>query len=219
MTKASDIDLRRDILDELEFDPQIDATKIGVAADDGVVTLTGHAQSYTERWLAEEIAKRVQGVKAVANDIEVVLPSSDLRDDTDIAHSALNALSWNARVPADRVRVTVADGWVTLQGDVEWQFQKTAAEDAVRYLRGVRGISNQIVVEPHVYAADVKEKIESALRRKAEIDAEQIGVETTNGTVVLSGNVRSWSEHEDAIEAAWAAPGVKKVVDHLSIRA
>jgi osmotically-inducible protein OsmY len=219
MSRAASIDLRRDILDELEFDPQIDASKIGVAAEDGVVTLTGHARSYTEKWLAEDIAKRVQGLKAVANDIEVILPSSDLRDDTDIAHSALNALVWNARVPEDRVKVTVADGWITLQGDVEWQFQKTAAEDAVRYLRGVRGISNQIVVEPHVYAADVKEKIESALRRKAEIDAEKIAVDTSDGTVTLSGAVRSWSEHEDAIDAAWAAPGVKKVVDHISIRA
>ena len=219
MSKASDMDLRRDILDELEFDPQVDASRIAVAVDEAVVTLMGHAQSYTEKWMAEKIAQRVQGVRAVANDIEVVLPSSEHRDDTDVALSALNALSWNARVPADRIRVTVTDGWITLEGDVEWQFQKTAAEDAVRYLRGVRGISNQVVVEPHVYVADVKAKIESALRRKAEIDAENIVVESTDGTVILSGNVHSWSEHEDAIDAAWAAPGVKKVVDHIAIRA
>ncbi len=218
MPKSAGTLLKHDVEDELEWDPSIDAAKIGITADQGVVTLSGSVRSYSEKWNAEKIVKRVAGVKGVANEIEVVLEETDHRDDADIAHSAVNALNWNFSIPKDRVKVTVTKGWVTLDGEVEWQYQKRAAEDAVRYLRGVRGISNQMIVRPKVQVTDVKGKIESALRRSAELDAKKIVVQTTDGSVTLSGMVRSWVEREDAVNAAWSAPGVTKVIDRIAIR-
>jgi osmotically-inducible protein OsmY len=219
MSKGKGNELKHQVLAELEFDPEVDASKIGVTAEDGVITLTGHVPSYAEKWNAEKIAKRILGVKAVANEIEVALNIDDKRDDTDVAISAVNALSWNASVPNGRVRPIVANGWITLEGQVEWNYQKRAAEDAVRSLRGIRGVTNKIEVTPHVHAGDVKQKIEAALKRSAEVDSKNIIVETTESSVTLRGNVRSWAEHEDAVNAAWAAPGVTKVFDHISIRA
>jgi osmotically-inducible protein OsmY len=219
MSKPKDINLKHNVEAELEWDPEIDARKIGVGAESGVVTLTGHVHSYQEKWSAEKVAKRVQGVQGVANEIEVQLVACDHLDDGDIVQSALSALSWNFSIPKDRVRVVVSKGFLSLEGEVEWQFQKRAAEDAVRYLRGVRGVSNQIVVKPQVRPGDVKSKIEAALKRSAEVDAKHVIIETSDGNVTLRGEVRSWAEHDDALGAAWAAPGVMKVIDHLSISA
>ena len=219
MSNRQNRDLRRDVLDELDWDPEVDATKIGVTAADGVVTLTGIVRSFTDRWMAEKIAKRVGGVEGVANELHVALVDEDRRDDTDIAVSALNALEWNSRVPKEHVKVTVREGWIQLEGEVEWEFQRRAAEDAVRWLRGVRGVTNAIVVNPHVSADDVKRKIETAIRRNAEIDANAIHVETADTTVTLTGKVRSFAEREDAVHAAWSAPGVTRVIDHIAIAA
>jgi len=207
------------VLDELDWDPEVDATKIGVTAADGVVTLTGIVRSFTDRWMAEKLAKRVAGVQGVANELHVALVDEDRRDDTDIAVSAINALEWNSRVPKDHVQIAVREGWLQLEGEVEWEFQRRAAEDAVRWLRGVRGVTNAIVVNPHVSADDVKQKIETAIRRKAEIDANAIHVETADTTVTLTGKVRSFAEREDAVHAAWSAPGVTRVIDHIAIAA
>lgn len=220
MTKFPKSTLHHDVLDELEWDPSIDASKIGVSVDSGVVTLTGHVHSYADKVAAERVVKRVKDVSAVANDIEVKLDNDGERDDTDIAKAAIDALRWNASVPRDKVKVTVMNhGWVNLDGEVDWEYQRRVAFDTVRSLRGVRGVTNSIAVMPKINAADVKQKIEAALRRSAEVDAKQISVETSDGRVTLRGNVRSWVEREDAVSAAWAAPGVRKVVDELKVRA
>jgi VCBS repeat-containing protein len=176
--------------------------------------------SYAEKVNAEKIVKRVHGVVGVANDIEVALPMNAERTDIDVARSAVNALDWNVSVPKERVIAAVSKGWVTLDGEVEWYFQKRAAEEAVRNLAGVRGVTNKITVKSRVARAqDVKMKIEAALRRNAELDAKRITVEATDGKVTLSGTVRSWIEREDAVNAAWSAPGVTNVVDHIHIAA
>jgi Predicted periplasmic or secreted lipoprotein len=220
MTNLPNSTLQHDVLTELEWDPSIEAGKIGVSVENGVVTLNGHVSNYSEKSAAERIAKRVKGVDAVANDIEVKLDLEGQRDDTDIAKAALDALRWNVALPRDKVKVMVTNGgWVTLEGEVDWDYQRRVAFDAVRSLRGIRLVTNNIAVIPKVKAADVKDKIEAALRRNAEIDSKKISVETTDGRVTLRGSVRSWVEREDAVSAAWAAPGVRKVVDELKVRA
>jgi osmotically-inducible protein OsmY len=216
----NDIELRKDVLEELEWDPAIDARHIGVTVDKGIIGLTGHVSSYAEKTNAERIAKRVIGVEAVANDLEVKIPIKAEKDDVDIARSAVNALEWNVSVPHEKITIGVSKGWVTLEGEVEWYHQKRAAEDAIRLLAGVRGVTNKVTVAvKKVRPEDVKMKIESALRRNAELDARKIKVDTSNGGVTLSGDVRSWTEREDAINAAWSAPGVTNVVDHIRIHA
>ena len=217
MSRINDMSLRHDVEKELEWDPAIDATKIGVATTDGVVTLTGHVRSFSEKWKAERTVKRILGVQGVANDLEVVIDEKEHRDDGDIARSAVNALSWNFAIPKDKIKVLVTKGWLTLDGEVEWHFQKRAAADAVRNLRGVRGVTNDIAVHPKVAAGDVKDKIEAALKRNAEVDAKSIKVQATNSEITLTGTVRSWIEREDAVNAAWSAPGVTKVVDRIAI--
>jgi len=214
----TDKELQHDVLAELEWEPSLDASKIGVTADHGVLTLSGSVRTYSERWRAETVSKRVFGVEAVANEIEVRLADRITRDDANIAQRALSALDWNVAVPKGRVKVTVAQGWITLEGEVEWYYQKNAAEDAVRNLMGVRGITNVLQLRPRLHAGEVKEKIEAALRRNAEIDAKHISVEAHDGTIILRGDVRSWAEHEDAVHAAWSAPGVVHVEDHIAIR-
>ena len=217
MSNQKDINLKHNVEAELEWDPEIDARKIGVAAEGGVVTLTGHVRSYAEKWSAEGITKRVHDVQGLANEIEVQLVAGDHLDDADIVQSALSALKWNLTVPEGRIQVLATKGFLTLEGEVEWNYQKRAAEHAVRYLRGVRGLSNQVVVKTHIHAGDVKSKIEAALKRSAEVDSKNVIIETSDGSVTLSGQVRSWAEHDDALGAAWAAPGVMKVVDRMSI--
>lgn len=218
MRKEVDLELRKDVLEELEWDPSIDARTIGVAIEDGIVALTGHVATYAEKTNADRIAKRVHGVQGVANEIEVRLPVRVERDDIDIARSAVNALEWNVAIPKDHITVSVTNGWITLEGKVEWHYQKRAAEEALRMLLGVRGVINKVeVVTKRVRIEDVKGKIEAALKRNADLDAKKIIVEARDGKVTLTGTVRSWIEREDAENAAWSAPGVTAVVDQIRI--
>jgi osmotically-inducible protein OsmY len=210
-------ELRRDVLEELEFEPSLDAASIGVAADEGVVTLTGHVPTYAERITAERAVKRVGGVRGVANDLTVELwPGTD-RDDTAIAQAALNALEWNTLVPDEAITVTVDNGWVTLEGEVEWKHQADAAFTAVANLSGVRGVSNLVTLRPRVYPTTVEKRIRSAFQRSASLDANRVHVETVGSRVILRGVVRSWAEHEDAERAAWAVPGVTMVENELMV--
>lgn len=213
----TDIEIQRDVLDELAWEPSVNAAHIGVTAKDGVVTLTGQVSSYAERYGAELAAKRVYGVKGIANEVVVRLPGSDQRTDEDIAAAAVKALQSNVLVPADAIKVTVRSGWITLEGEVEWRYQREAAENAVRYLTGALGVSNLITIKPRVTPTEVKQKIEEALRRSAETDARRVAVEVRDGEVVLRGTVHSWLEREEAERAAWAAPGVRRVEDLITV--
>ena len=210
-------ELQKDVLEELDWEPAVSAADVGVTIEDGIVTLTGDVASYEEKIAAENAAKRVGGVRGVANDLRVRLPEVMERTDTDIAKIAANALEWSVHVPSDHITVTVKDGWLTLEGDVDWFFQKEAAGRAVRSLTGVKGVSNLIRVKPRLRAEDLKAKIGDALRRSASLDAEHILVKVEGGGVVLSGAVRSWAEREDAEKAAWAAPGVQNVDNRITI--
>jgi osmotically-inducible protein OsmY len=214
-----DLELKKSVESELNFEPSINAAEIGVAVKNGVVTLSGRVPSYWEKVSAERAAARVSGVKAVANELEVRLPGSSERTDEDIAQAAVDMLRWSVLVPQDRIKVKVSKGWITLEGTVDWQYQKSAAEKAVRKLYGVLGVSNLIEVKPQVSKAEVKTSIEAALKRLAEVDANRIRVDTEDGKVVLSGSVRSWFEREEAERAAWAAPGVRSVEDRIAIAA
>lgn len=212
-----DSQLQHEALAELEYEPMIDAAEIGVSVEDGIVTLNGRVRNFAELWTAERAVLRVAGVKAVANEIEVRMISGGERNDTDIARSALNALEWNTYVPQDRIKVEVEKGWVTLKGTVEHRYQQEAAENAVHHMVGVRGVSNMIVIKPLVTPAEVREKIEKALERSAEVDAQRIKVETVGGKVILRGNLRSWAERKEVERAAWSAPGVSEVENHIVV--
>jgi osmotically-inducible protein OsmY len=213
----SDSDIRRDVEDELRWDPEIDATDIAVSVKNGVVTLAGFVRSYMQKYQAEADAKRVAGVVAVANDLEVRLPGVDERPDPDIAREAVDRIKSELPFAWDRTRVVVKSGWVTLEGEVEWNYQRERAEEAVRRVRGVKGITNSIEVKPQVAPAEIRRKIEDALRRAAEIDASRITVETVGSEVILRGTVRSWAERQEAERAAWSAPGVARVDNRIII--
>jgi osmotically-inducible protein OsmY len=213
----TDPQIQTDVLAELKWDTRVMPNEIGVMVKDGVVTLTGWVDSYTKKWAAEEAAHRVRGVKAVANDIEIRLPSTAERNDADIAAAAARALEWDAFVPIDKIDVTVSKGWVTLKGEVEWQYQKQDAERAVRRLAGVNGVSNLVLVRPRVTPSELKKQIEQALVRTAELDAKRITVDVDGSKVILKGTVRSWAEKKEAERQAWLAPGVTSVDNRIMI--
>jgi osmotically-inducible protein OsmY len=213
----SDISLRQYVLDELEFEPSINAAHIGVAADKGVVTLSGRVGSYAEKITAERVVQRIKGVRAIAQEIEVRYPDAKKTADDEIAKRALNIIAWDTTVPEDDMKVKVQNGWITLSGEVEWNYQRIAAEDAVRKLSGVLGVSNLLTVRPRIDASDIKLRIEDALKRSAEIEAAGVHVAVSGGKVTLEGRVQSWHERSIAEQAAWAIPGVGIVEDRLVV--
>jgi osmotically-inducible protein OsmY len=218
-TNRTDEQIQRGVLDELKWDPRIQPNEIGVSVRNGVATLTGTVDSFTKKWAAEEAAHDVAGVVAVANDIEVRLPTDTERLDSDIAADAVRALDYDALLPAENVEVTVSQGWVTLRGEVEWQFQRRAAERAVRRLAGVRGVTNLLVVRPRVRTspAELKQQIGAALVRNAQTDAQQISVEVAGDKIILRGEVRAWAEKTAAERIAWSAPGVSEVDNKIIV--
>jgi osmotically-inducible protein OsmY len=216
-----DVELQRHVLEELDWEPSIDAAQIGVTAKEGVVTLTGHVPVYAQKHMAEEVTKRVHGVRAIANEIEVRPSSSSRRDDTDIAAAALHAVEWDAGVPHDRVHITVQEAWISLDGSVDFQFQKEAADRAVRHLMGVRGVSNTIQVQPGAGPEEsdggVQRRIADAFQRSATLSSQQISVERDGDTIILVGDVHSYSQREEAERTAWSAKGVRRVDNCLTI--
>jgi osmotically-inducible protein OsmY len=214
MAKETDKQLREAVLRQLEWQPEIVSQDISVNAKEGAVTLTGFVHSYAEKVAAEKAAKSVYGVKAVANDIEV---KAMTRSDPEIARDVLAVMKLDLRVPDDRLKAGIQNGFVTLEGNVEWHYQREAAESCARKVNGVRGVTNKIEVKPTISTTEVKTKIEDALRRSAEVDARRITVSAQDGAVTLYGNVRSWFEKEQAERAAWAAPGVSRVIDHIAV--
>lgn len=213
---TTDKKIQEDVLKELSWDPEVDSEEIGVAVEDGIVTLSGRVDSYWTKKAAENAAKRVKGVKGVAQDIVVKYPGMD-RTDTDIADAAVRAIKWNTTIPDEMVTVKVENGWVVLEGDVHWNFQKRAAENIVEKLKGVEGVSNLITIKPRVQASIVKATIKHALERRADVEANEIEVEAKDSTIVLRGKVKSWSERAEVQRAAWSAPGVTKVENNLII--
>jgi osmotically-inducible protein OsmY len=210
----TDEEIQKDVLAELKWDAQVQPNEIGVSVKDGVVTLTGWVDSYLKKWAAEDAAQRVAGVKAVANDLEVKLFSE--RTDADIAEAAIRALQWDASVPAEKIQVTVSKGWVTLKGEVNWNFEKQDAERVVRRLTGVKGVSNLITVKPSTTPSELKKRIEDALVRNAKVDANKITVEVQGSKAILKGAVRAWVEKEEAERVAWLAPGVTSVENRIT---
>ena|ERR1700742_1240077 len=212
-----DSEIERDVKEELGWNPDLDAKDIAVSVDGGVVTLTGFVKSYTDKYEAEAAAKRVAGVIAVANDLEVRMPAVDERPDPDIARDAVAALKSQLPVSYEKIKVIVKNGWLTLEGEAEWQYQRQTAESAVRRIKGVKGVTNSIVLKPAAKPTEIKKKIEDAFRRNAELDANRITVEAHGSEVILKGSVRSWVEREEAERAAWSAPGVTNVDDRLVV--
>ena len=214
----SDIALRQHILNELEFEPSLDAAHIGVGVEDGVVTLTGYVHSFAEKAIAEQAVARVKGVRALAQELQVRYPQNKKTDDDQIAKRALKIIAWDTTVPDDKMKIKVQNGWITLSGEVEWSYQKTGAEEAVRKLSGVIGVTNLITVRPHTDVMNVKYRIEEALKRNAQLEAKEIRVTVDGGKVTLEGNVPAWHERAVAEKAAWSAPGVSAVEDRIQVK-
>lgn len=212
----TDVQIQQDVMAELKWEPKINAAHIGVEVKDGVVTLSGHVDSFAEKWNAEEAAKRVAGVKVIAIELDVVLPGSSKINDTEIAKEAMNALKWSVYNIADAVSIKVEDGFITLTGELPWNFERVSAENSVRYLKGVRGVYNLINIKPTISVTTVKKDIEEALKRRAHDEAQEITVMVNGDQVILGGKIHDWREKSLAIDAVWAVPGVKKVVDNTS---
>lgn len=214
----TDSELQRAVMEELAWEPSVDAAEIGVAAESGIVTLSGTVKSLPQKWAAEKAAQRVAGVKAITDEIVVKLPGDSELSDTEVARAAVNALDWNASVPRGRVRVVVSHGWITLEGSLQFHYERVAAEYAVRGITGAKGVTNLIsVTPPQASPKDIKHRIEQAFERSAELDAQTISVEAKDGRIVLRGRVKTWAEREQAELAAWAAPGVSQVQNEILI--
>jgi len=213
----NDLNLRKAILEELEFQPGIDAAHIGVSVENGVVTLSGHVKNYAQKVSAERAVKAIKGVRAVAEEIQVRLEKGAGTADDTIANRALNILSWSSDTPEGDIKIVVQKGWITLEGQVDWQYQKEIAERAVRKLSGVVGVNNHLTIRPRVDVVDIQQRIEEALKRNAEVDAKGIRIKVEGGVVKLEGKVHFWRERQIAERAAWSVPGVSKVDDHLLI--
>lgn len=213
----TDLQIQRDVMDELNWEPSLNASEIGVAVKNGVVTLSGKVDTFSKKLTAERAAKRVAGVKAVAEEIHVGFPLGYAKTDTEIAELVLTALQWHTAVQDERVKIKVEEGHVTLEGEVEWEYQRTSAKTAIEQLAGIRSITNLITVNPQITALDIRQKINSAFHRSANIDSERVDVNVIDNKVILSGRVRSLAEKEDAEAAAWAAPGVTSVENNLEV--
>lgn len=213
----TDTQLQNDVIDELKWEPSVAEKEIAVAVKDGVVTLGGYVQSYAQKRAAEHAVSRVAGVRAIAEDIQVKLPTSRMRSDSEIAHAAINGLKWDTEVPDELIKLKVENGWITLDGTVDFFYQKNAADRAVRFLTGVKGVTNLIAVKPGVATTQVNRNIKDALKRRAEMDAATISVDSSDGKVTLKGSVHSWFERKEAENAAWATPGVWSVDDRLAV--
>lgn len=213
----TDVQTQRDVLDELQFEPAVDSSDIGIVVHDGIVTLTGKAKSLAEKWAAVRSAERVAGVRAVVDELKVDVPAPYHRTDEDIARTVLNTIKWNVLVAEKNIKVHVENGWVILKGTVDYTYQKHAVESAISSLAGVKGITNHIKIKPVATSPEVKTKIEDAMRRAAEVDAQHIRVNVAGNKVILQGKVHSWVERNEAERAAWSVPGVTQVDDHLVI--
>lgn len=217
-TDKTDAKLKDDVLAELKYEPSVKVTDLGVLVNDGIVTLNGHTSSYNGKWEAVRAVKRIAGVKAIADDIEVKLPGTVSHTDTDIATAAEHQLAWSTVVPIGEITATVRNGWITLEGEVEWWYQKNAAGNVVNYLSGVKGVSNMISIKPKLTSTEVKMAIRSAFERSALLDSKKVQVETSGSEVILRGKVRNYAERDEAERAAWAAPGVLSVDNNIIVQ-